>query len=205
MVAGPSRAAALREAPAPNQDNQDRPKSIACSAFLDHWISIRGRQLVPTLSRFCETAAATFAPASSIVELQDNLAIVRFQGAALLQRWGRDMTGSDLYDTFSYYYRVRALSNIGKVAAFPCGYFGLNRLILPDGARVASHFIQMPLVSGDGSATYIVHFASAEPVDDPAHGGASYYRTQSAAWIDVGAGVPPKPPHLLNLMKAVRR
>jgi hypothetical protein len=190
--------AALDEEPAPSQDNLERPQSTACSEFLDHWISIRDGRLIPSIGQFCQSGSA-FAPASSIVEFQDHLAIVRFQGALLVERWGADITGHDLYRTFPQYYRVRALANLSEVVARPCGYFGQNEIALPGRGRVASHFIQMPLISEDGRTTYVVHFSSAEPASQSADKSTRYYQTRSTGWIDLGAGVPSKRPYLLDL------
>ncbi|MGZ5940567.1 MAG: hypothetical protein ACXWLD_11180 [Rhizomicrobium sp.] len=196
--------AALDEEPAPSQDNLERPRSKACSEFLDHWISIRSGRLIPSMVQFCQSGSA-FAPASSIVELEDHLATVRFQGALLVERWGADITGYDLYSTFPHYYRVRALANLTKVVSRPCGYFGQNEITLPHRGRVESHFIQMPLISEDGRTTYVVHFASAEPVSPAVDENARYYRTRSTGWIDLGAGVPSKRPYLLDLSRPADR
>ena len=196
-VEGPANATALREAPAPSQDNLDRPGAAPCAAFLDHWLAFRRERLLPTITRFCESTAATFATASTIVELHDHAAPVRFQGATLVERWGADITGQDLYRTFPYYSRVRALANIAKVATRPCGYFGVNRLVLPGKGEVISHFIQLPLLSDDGTTTYVVHFSVVEPgtgVTNSSH----YYQTRSTGWIDLGAGVPARRPYLLD-------
>ena len=201
LMEGPVSAMALRQAPSPVQDNLDRPASAPCAAFLDHWLAIRDGRLVPTVTRFCESAAATFAPASTIVELQDNMAPVRYQGAALIERWGADITGQDLYRTFPYYSRVRALANVTKVATLPCGYFGINRLTLPKKGEVTSSFIQLPLLSADGAAIYVVHFSAAEPGAGAA-GAARYYQTRGTGWIDIGAGVPARRPYLLDAPRA---
>lgn len=197
LVNGPASAEALRPAPAPSQDNRNHPTASDCSAFLEHWLGIRDGQLIPRMTRFCESADATFAPSSSIVELRDHMAPVRFQGAALVERWGADITGQDIYATFPYYARVRALTNLTKVVTHPCGYFGINHLVLPDKREVMSHFIQLPLLSDDGATTYVVHFSVIAAPGEP-HAASGYYHTRNTGWIDVGAGVPARRPYLLE-------
>ncbi len=202
MVEGPAGVDALREAPAASQDNLDYAEQSDCAAFLDLWRGLRQDHAVPVITRFCEALTGAFAAACSIAELHDNAAIVRFQGAGLIERWGQDLTGRDLYGTFPYYARTRALANIGQVCAHPCGYFGANRVAVPDKGLVASHFIQLPLASDDSAPSYVAHFSVVGPPPPATRSNAHYYESRNTGWIDLGAGVPARRPYLLDAPRA---
>lgn len=202
LVEGPAGIDSLREHPAASQNNLNRPGPGACSEFFDHWDRVRDGRPVPTIIRFCEALTGPLAAACSIAELQDNAAIVRFQGVELIDRWGQDLTGRDLYDTFPYYARTRALANIACVIARPCGYFGSNRVEVPGKGNVASHFVQLPLLSEDGATAYVAHFSRVMPEAPDAHPNGRYYQTNNTGWIDLGAGVPEHCPYLLTAPRA---
>lgn len=169
--------------------------SHGCGEFLWHWRAMRGRgEQMPTSEDFLDHPAAEFVTGSYICEITDAGVIMRFQGADLVDRWGRDFTGRDIHQGMSAAVREWSLSNLHRMIGQPCG--GIIRMSYdaPQWRLVEEELIVLPLAVKTGRpprfVAYVVQGAHRKWDLPPEE----VTRTHSAEWVDIGAGVPPDPP-----------
>ncbi|MBY0509910.1 MAG: PAS domain-containing protein, partial [Rhodospirillaceae bacterium] len=121
-----------------------------CRAFIAHWAQLRGDAILPTTETFFDHATGQFAPYLYVVELTDDVALVRFQGTVLDERWAAQLTGKDLHEGMPATLRRRSLSNMRRIVSQPCGYIARNAYATSLGRTVTADLVQLPLAARDG-------------------------------------------------------
>ncbi len=169
-----------------------------CRAFIAHWAQLRGDILLPTsflptTETFFDHPTGQFAPYLYVVELRDDVALVRFQGTVLDERWTVQLTGKDLHDGMPATLRRRSLSNMRQIVSQPCGYLARNTYATSLDRNVTADLVQLPLAVQDGRLPRVVCLSLMQR-DDDMEETVSGFHTEALEWIDLGAGVPPEPP-----------
>ncbi|MBY0511777.1 MAG: hypothetical protein K2P94_16685 [Rhodospirillaceae bacterium] len=166
------------------------PWSIEIGAFAAHWRSMREGAIMPTSERFLDQPSARFAANSYILDLTDEGAMVRYQGAELIERWMRDFTGKELHEGRHPTFKARSIANMHQVAGVPCGYVVRLTFSTSTGRKMRSNLLQLPLGAKPGRPPRIVCLASLEEARAYDETVAKYLETHSADWVDLGAGLP---------------
>jgi hypothetical protein len=165
-----------------------------CQAFTAHWASLRGPGLMPTTEAFMDCPSARFAPDLYIVELLDDVALVRLQGTSLDARWPAQLTGRDLHEGLPASVRRRSLENMRKVVRQPCGYLARNAYTTSLNRTLTADLMQLPLAVRAGRAPRLVCLTPMLRNNEFSET-VMRFHTDALAWLDLGAGVPRDPPY----------
>lgn len=166
-----------------------------CAAFFAHWQSLRAGALVPTVAAFVDRPSPSHAPYLFMATVDGDDIIVRLEGTALVERWGRDITGQRLFATKSEEYRRAIAENFNRVIAHPCGCYALNEYMSGRQRYVAVHVLYLPLSDAPGRPARIVGYSTETEKRSDNELLVDRRRTVEAAWVDLGAGVPADPPN----------
>lgn len=162
-------------------------------SFLAHWAGLRAFALIPATEKFLDTPLLRLAPQIYIVELIDDVALVRLQGTALDERWTTQLTGRDLHEGLPDKVRQRSMANMRRIVAQPCGYLARNVYATSLNRAVTDDLMQLPLGVRAGRPPRVVCLTLMERDEDMGETVSSFH-TDALTWLDLGAGVPEKPP-----------
>lgn len=167
--------------------------SEACHAFVAHWAGLRASAFIPTTEDFLDKPSFRFAPYLYIVELSGDNAVVRLQGTGLDARWTAQLTGRDLHEGLPTKLKKRSLANMHHVIVQPCGYLARNVYTTSLNRSVTGDLVQLPLAAREGRPARLVCLSLMERDEDMEETVAGFH-TEALTWLDLGAGVPVKPP-----------
>ena len=170
-------------------------------SFVDHWKQIEPGSLMPRLSRFLDRPSIAHAQHLFIFEVENGRLKVRLQGTGLVERWGRDFTGSVLYETKSARFREQSIDNFHKIINTPCGCYMVDHIQIAGGRMITraitgscSRIVLLPLRSSKGSPL-VVAYSQEDGARAWDESFVSKQTTIEAQWIDLGAGIPCTPPN----------
>ncbi len=168
--------------------------------FVDHWKQAEPGSRIPQLSRFLDRPSIAHAPHLFIFEVENGRLKVRLQGTGLVERWGRDFTGSVLYETKSERFREQSIDNFHKIINTPCGCYMVDHIQIAGGRMITrattgsrSRIVLLPLGSSKGPPL-VVAYSQEDGARAWDESFVSKQTTIEAHWIDLGAGVPCTPP-----------
>ena len=161
--------------------------------FLAHWAGLRASALIPATEDFLDAPLLRLAPHIYIVELIDDVALVRLQGTALDERWTIQLTGRDLHEGLPDKVRQRSMANMRRIVTQPCGYLARNVYTTSLNRAVTDDLMQLPLGVRAGRPPRVVCLTLMERDEDMGETVSSFH-TEALAWLDLGAGVPKNPP-----------
>lgn len=167
----------------------------SCAAFLAHWKSLRGDALVPTVAAFIDRPSPLHAPYLFMATVNGDDLILRLIGTALVERWGRDLTGQRLYMSKSGDYRRAIAENFNRVVTQPCGCYAINEYMSGRQRYVAVKVLYLPLWDEAGRPPRVVGYSTETEKRSENELLVDRRRTVEANWIDLGAGVPSVPPN----------
>ena len=173
-------------------------RSDACKEFLEHWLSLREEgQLVPTQTVFLDNPHPKFAPNVHIAEIGESDLILRLMGTALVERWGRDKTGEVIGLDQPPKIRDALFTNSKISHAVPSGFRQVIEFASQSGSEMAVEAVVLPLTLPDERTPRVVSYSTV--LQKLAYGDHSerYLGVTEAEWIDVGAGVPDQPTHIV--------
>jgi len=169
--------------------------SDECRAFVDHWAGLREEGvLMPTSDRFMDRPSSDFTPSTYIVDIENDVAVVRFQGSALEERWGASLTGQDIHGGQAARFRQRSILNMNHVIAQPCGYLAMNTYTTSYGREVTADLVQLPLSTAPGRPPRLVCYVGDDPDRSHVDKMTAFTKTIQLDWLDLGAGIPAAAP-----------
>ena len=116
----------------------DDPRLSFASDLIAHWTEIRGSGLVPFDIQIDPTKMIRSVPFITIANMSDPQAIeMELAELGLRRRYGRDITGSNLYDVIAPQYRRSVEQAIGLILSVPCGMYHQLRVSSADEAIVS--------------------------------------------------------------------
>jgi len=166
-------------------------------AFIAHWKGLRDGAFTPASEAFLDHPAPQFAANTYIVEMTTAGAMVRYQGADLVERWMRDFTGHELHEGRLPEFKKRSLSNMSYVVDQPCGYLLRLSFSTSTGRKMSSDLVQLPLAVSPGKPRRVVCYSHLHEGPVWQETVAKYLETHRSTWLDLGAGVPGEPPQAL--------
>jgi hypothetical protein len=159
--------------------------------FLAYWKSLRAHaELVPTAQTLHDVPSPTFLRSTSAAEVTGAGATMYFIGAAMVERWGIDITGRDLHSFRDEEFKQRSLLNIHRFLARPCGNFMRVSFVTTRDRFLGAELLFLPLATPEGTPQRFVYHANMMPPREPLHMVAHAFKTYSSEWVDIGAGVP---------------
>ncbi len=163
-------------------------------AFLQHWLSLGKRGLVPTLRAYLDAPPFKLQSEVAIVDVISPTDMrFRLFGTGLSVLAGNDLTGADVLSNF----HPRARSEASRIAwtatQTPCGYI-IRRDMRRETVDTSAFGIAMPLLHEQSGQIGLVGFSSILDKTNDIHlsGGYQFVHTvQLIQWINIGAGMPP--------------
>lgn len=166
-------------------------------AFFDSSQAVRGNQMMPTSEAFLDAAPARYMPNCYMVEITDDQAVVRFQGSFLMVYWQSYYTGLEMHGGNRSKYKAHSLGNMQTIVRHPCGQHLLFHFDTSLGIQAVAEHINLPLAVKPGRPPRMICLIwpteSHKPLERLERVVRSIARDETA-WIDIGAGVPAKPP-----------
>ncbi|NKB45881.1 MAG: PAS domain-containing protein [Alphaproteobacteria bacterium] len=170
------------------------PRKISnrCREFLDHWESLRGGKVMPSLQDFLDHPNPDLQPSVMITDIISRTEIpIRLFGTALVKLVRADPTGRNFIGTFSPPGVSDPFADMGQVlTSQPCGTSNIKNAITANGHDAEIDSITLPLSTADGSppclAGYFQCVTELEP-DDFIYQVVGYGESM---FVDIGAGVP---------------
>jgi hypothetical protein len=137
---------AVKEATPAHENNQ---------AVLDHWLAIRGDDILPAKSSLDPMRIPHLLPNIMLLESYGTDAVfVRLCGTKIAERFGRDLTGINLGSIFPPHLRPMLDSLVTEAMGRPCGLLVHNNLPMPSGQIRQTEFIHLPLSNADGDVCF---------------------------------------------------
>ncbi len=171
---------------------KDWPAS--CGDFHMHWLSQRGDQLMPTSEQSLDDMLARLAPNIYIIEVTENSSLVRFQGTALVTRWGVDVTDKDVCAFRSRQLQQSVLTLMKEITRQPCGYYCRSVYTSAAGRHVVANIIRLPLSVQPGRPPRVINYKHESDTLEAGDTSWVSYKNTHQGWIDIGAGAPAMPP-----------
>ena len=167
-----------------------------CLVFREHWKSLRGSGLVPTLENFLDHPEPTYAPYLFIIDVTPEGLRVRLQGTVLVERWARDYTGTILFLKKSPEFRKTSSHNFATLTAHPCALYTVDEFVSTNARLSKACTILLPLATQIGRAPTVVGYSHETEALRTDEKFIAKCNTRNATWLDLGTGIPPQPPEL---------
>jgi hypothetical protein len=126
---------------------------------------------------------------------------IRLFGTALVNAWGADLTGRDIGDGFAPEV-VKLFESIqGHCVDVPCGLWEVGHYITSTGRTIVKEIITLPLILTRSDAVRIARFHFMVDALSPVERITGIQEVMRKTWIDIGYGVPPEPPIIIQAGK----
>ncbi len=168
--------------------------SSGAQAFVDHWGNLRGDAVLPTSENFLDCVSPAYISRCYISEFVGDGAVVRFHGSALIEHWGVDLTGQGVHGERPPAFEEGMMTIFRSCASVPCGY--VTRVVYgtSKNRKIQSEILQLPLAVKEGrSSRFVCHATQGTEVEFEEIA-TLHVATRASQWIDLGAGVPVRPP-----------
>lgn len=120
--------------------------------------------------------------------------IIRFMGTARAEMWGSDLTGTDTLLLMPPAIAAAAKRNLALMLKHPCGMHNVTDHVTAAGREVETETVTVPVANDPGAPQRLLNFS--EEISTLAYGdpAGQVRNVAQRQWLDVGAGVPAKPP-----------
>jgi hypothetical protein len=172
--------------------------SSECWALYEHWLALRDCALLPTSERFLDTLPPRFTSSMYILEVKEDELLLRFQGSALVERWGADRTGLDIAAHRSEVFRKNVRALMASIVKQPCGYHSHSTYSTSRGRMMDAHYIGLPLAVQAGRPLRMLAYTCEYTLLKQGEGAWDQFQILEHGWIDIGAGVPQEMPAVLG-------
>lgn len=156
-------------------------KSTGGAAFVAAWRELYKTTRTPHFRDVLQDLSADLVPRLMLLEwASGDKYIIRFMGTQRAEMWGVDLTGKDsiglMPNTAS-----AARANLAIMSNHPCGMYHIDQYTTPTGRDIEMENVTFPVANETATAAYTDPVGEVRSVSKP-------------VWIDVGAGLPAKPP-----------
>ena len=159
-------------------------------AFLEHWQNLRKDQHLPTTEYYFDHIDARFAPLLLMFECMADDVVLRFQGTAIVERWGKDRTGESWLAGKPPHHSVAILGNMVDCVNTPCGALSHSTYYAKFGRKAKLESLTVPLTVAPGRPGRLLSFSNLLESMSDRDGGPDRIEKRSVAWIDIGFGKP---------------
>jgi len=163
--------------------------------FLAHWKSIPRSGGMPTLSDYLDRPHPAIQPWTIIIDLKPDALPMRLFGMGLADMVGRDVTGLDYLQGVRVTRRRHVLARDHMCATHPCGL----RIELLANTQTGRTFVNTVLALPVKRANKGYSLVRVSDVQnfldrDRRASAMAILHYNSAAWVDIGSGIPPTAP-----------
>lgn len=159
-------------------------------AFLEQWQRLRQGDCLPTTEDYFDHIDPRFVPLLMLFECRADDIILRFQGSAIVERWGKDRTGESWLNGKPPHRAAAILGNMVDCVNTPCGALSHSTYYAKFGRHAKLESLTVPLAVAPGRPGRLLSFSNLlEPMSDR-DGGPDRIEKRSVAWIDLGFGKP---------------
>jgi len=173
--------------------------SASASAFLSHWKSLRSdAALVPSSCDYLDRvnpALQPFVAFSDLDPLQRHT--IALYGTALVEQWGKDMTGQTIQCTPANPPSMQLLENLSRCAAHPCGLWEISRFATSKGRIILREILALPLATGRTGRTRLARYHHVIEDLGEVELFTGLVETLDKQWLDIGQGRPALPPQVI--------
>ena len=170
-------------------------KTPAVAAFSAAWRALCGSTLTPHYRTAFQELPAELIPRLMVLEaVPTDKYIIRFMGTVRTQMWGADLTGRDIVSLMSPQVATPARKNMATSLLHPCGMYYVVNVVTPSGREAITKHITVPAANDPGYAQRLVNFAEEISILAYTDPRPVIQDISERRWIDVGVGVPTKPP-----------
>jgi len=170
-------------------------KTSGAASFLAAWRELCKAEPVPHYRAAFQNLPADIIPRLMILEwAPGDKYIIRFMGTSRVEMWGQDLTGKDALAIMSHNVALAARGNITTMLDHPCGMFYIAQYTTPTGRDIEMENITVPVGNDEGLPRRLLSFADETATvaySDPL---GEVRSVSKRTWLDLGAGVPAKPP-----------
>lgn len=172
------------------------PKPVADhSVFIAHWKALRRPGETVTASDvFLDNPSPLLSPNILVLDVYPDDIVIRLQATAIVERWGKDLTGRSLFEAPLPMHQSDMMTNVHRLLEHPCGLVSANNLRTSGGRKLIVETTGLPLSVPDGRPRRMVNYTwLVEPLDSGEHSETvTGYEVQD--WVDIGQGVPDTAP-----------
>lgn len=176
-------------------------KTEQCAGFYAYWKSLReDGKVVPHQSALLDTSHPGYAPHLHIAEFLNGRLIFRLIGTRLVERWGRDKTGSVVGEDQPPEMQQSLYRNAWSSISKPCG-FRMNMIFAATtGSQFSVEAVVLPLRVKSGKPNRLVSYS--QVIEKLKYGDLSqqYLGIPDVEWVDIGAGAPDSKPVTVDLL-----
>ncbi len=108
--------------------------------------------------------------------------------------WGEDPTGKDYLLLVPRHMRPTASRNMTTIMDHPCGMTCVADYVTPNGRELTMEHIAVPVANDAGLPPRLLNFAAEVSTTGYNDSRGEFKAISQRRWIDVGAGIPAKPP-----------
>ncbi len=170
-------------------------KTEGAAAFLAAWHELCKETVTPHYRIAFQHLSTAVIPHLMILEASsENKYVIRFMGTSRVEMWGSDLTGTDTLDLLPPPIASAARRNLKTMLDHPCGMHHVSTHITAAGREVETEIITVPVANDPGAPRRLLNFS--EEISTLAYGEpcGQVRSIVVKEWLDIGGGVPPKPP-----------
>ena len=162
-------------------------------SLCDYWQKIKGADLVPSRSALRPADLVHLLPNLLIFEYRDSGKLVcRLAGTRLAEKWGIELTGTNLLDYYDKNNRAHAELVFNELRRQPCGLCVRQKLLSRHNSPFVVELIFLPLRGHEGEISQLIAIAIVLEHQEKRAGGseARLSKPFTFDFFDIGAGVP---------------
>ncbi len=165
------------------------------AAFSAAWRVLCESTLTPHYRTVFQQLSPDLIPRLIVAELiEPDKYTIRFMGTARAQTWGAELTGKDILSLMAPHVAAAARKNMTTMLGHPCGMYYTVSFVTPSGREALTEHVTFPASNDPGLPQRLINFAeeiSTLAYNEPR---GQIQDISERHWIDVGVGVPVKPP-----------
>ncbi len=163
--------------------------------FLAAWRELCRDEATPHFRTAFQQLSPKILPRIVILEKTPEVKyIIRFMGTARALIWGEDLTGKDFMLLMPDSMRTTANRNMTTMLDHPCGMSYVADYVTSSGRELLIEHITVPVDNDAGLPRRLLNYAEEVTTGDYVDPRGQVQAVSERQWIDIGAGLPAKPP-----------
>ncbi len=162
-------------------------------SLCDYWQKIKGAELVPNRSALRPSELVQLLPNLLIFEYRESGKLIcRLAGTSLVEKWGIELTGTDLLDFYDKNLRAPAGKVFDMLRRQPCGLCVRQKLLSKHNSPFIAELIFLPLRGHDHQISQLIAIAIVLEHEESRGSTpkALLSRPVTFDFFDIGAGLP---------------
>ena len=170
-------------------------KTDGAASFLAAWRGLSQDTPTPHFRTAFQQLSPKILPRIVILEkTPEGKYIIRFMGTSRALMWGEDLTSKDFLLLMPDFLRPTASRNMTTMLDHPCGMSYVADYVTSNGRELLMEHITVPVENDAGLPRRLLNYADEVTTVGYADPRGEIQKVQQRTWIDIGSGVPDKPP-----------